>query len=173
MRDAIRTELLVLRAQSGEAEGMSGLVAEWQPRLWAFARALADDDESAWDLTQETWMAIVQQLDKLQDARRFQAWAFRIVRNKAADRLRRLIRERSLPSSFDAESEVSPETVHPVREAMATLPVEDRELLALHYLEDLRCEDVAAILGIPVGTVKSRLHKARQKLRAVLEQDHE
>ena len=85
---AIRDEILVLRAQMGEADALAALVQGWQPRLWAFARVLTGDDEAAWDVMQDVWVAMLRDLRRLGAPARFRPWVFRIVRNKSADRIR-------------------------------------------------------------------------------------
>lgn len=172
-KDTVQSELLVLRAQAGDSESLAQLVDLWQPRLWPFARVLTGDDESAWDVMQETWLAVLRDLNHLQDPACFRPWVFRIVRNKAADRVRRCVRERDalarqVPEAPDPQ--VNPEA--DIRDLLGALPEQDACLLALHYLEGVTYEEMATILGVPTGTVKSRLHTARGRLRTMLENDH-
>ncbi|MBI2422146.1 MAG: sigma-70 family RNA polymerase sigma factor [Candidatus Hydrogenedentes bacterium] len=172
--ETIRTESLVLRAQTGDAEGFAELVETWQAGLWSFARVLTGHDESAWDVTQEVWLAVVRELPQLQDPARFPAWIFRIARNKAADLIRRRSRQRAyIQDRADADRMEARNDPIEVRDVLESLPQEEASLLALHYLQGFGYEELAGILGIPLGTVKSRLHKARQTFRARLEQDHE
>lgn len=172
-QDTIRIELLVLRAQAGDTESLAQLVDLWQPRLWPFAKVLTGDDESAWEVMQETWLAVLQDLKRLQDPARFRPWIFRIVRNKAADRVRRRTQERK---SLDRQTlEASVNCTKPredLRDMLGALPEQDACLLALHYLEGTTYEEMATILGVPTGTIKSRLHAARGRLRAKWENEH-
>lgn len=172
-QDTIRIELLVLRAQAGDSESLAQLVDLWQPRLWPFARVLTGDDESAWEVMQETWLAVLRDLKRLQDPARFRPWVFRIVRNKAADQVRRRIKERK---SVERQTlEVPANCAKPredIRDLLGTLPEQDACLLALHYLEGATYEEMATILGVPTGTIKSRLHAARGRLRATWENEH-
>lgn len=172
-QDTVRVELLVLRAQAGDSESLAQLVDLWQPRLWPFARVLTGDDESAWDVIQETWLAVIRNLKHLQEPARFQSWVFRIVRNKAADRVRHNVQERKALASQAqqaADARVAPR--EDLRDLLGALPEQDACLLALHYLENVSCEEMATILGVPTGTIKSRLHAARGRLRTMLENDH-
>jgi RNA polymerase sigma factor (sigma-70 family) len=111
-RESVTNELLVLRAQTGDSDAMTQLVEHWQPRLWAFARVLMGDDESAWDVTQDVWLAAVRDLRCLQDPARFCPWIFRILRNKGADKIRRWQRQRRLlpEHAVNAGRETTPET---------------------------------------------------------------
>ncbi len=172
-QDTIRIELLVLRAQAGDSESLAQLVDLWQPRLWPFARVLTGDDESAWDVMQETWLAVLRNLERLHDPTRFQPWVFRIVRNKAADRIRRRVQDRkalAMQASESPDGSVPP--WEDMRDLLGALPEQDASLLALHYLEGVTYEEMAAILEAPTGTIKSRLHAARGRLRAILENEH-
>lgn len=172
-RESVNDELLVLRAQIGDSDAMAELVESWQPRLWAFARVLMGDDESAWEVMQDVWLAVVRDLRRIEDPARFRPWIFRIVRHKAADKIRWWQRHRSLlrEHAANADREIPIET-NEVRELLSTLPEQDGSLLALHYLEGFGYEELATILEVPLGTVKSRLHKARQEFKKVLERNH-
>ncbi len=172
-RDAIRDEILVLRAQAGEADAWAALVQAWQPRLWAFARVLTGDDESAWDVMQDVWVAVLRDLGRLQAPERFRPWVFRIVRNKSADKVRRAVRQRNLlrehAESMTGGGEFGQTGI---RDILNALPEGDGSLLALHYLEGFSYEELAELLEIPLGTVKSRLNTARTKLRTLLESEN-
>ena len=172
-REHIDSDLLVLRAQDGSSEAMDRLVTLWQPRLWAFARVLTGDDEEAWDVMQEAWLAMVDGLRRLHDPSLFRPWAFRIVRHKAIDRIRVRQRRRKLESDQAAAAPlVAQPEANRVRDLLAAMPEQTGSLLALHYVEGFDYEELAAILGVPLGTVKSRLFKARQDLRTMLENGH-
>lgn len=169
-RESVDQELLVLRSQTGDSDAVTQLVEYWQPRLWVFARTLVGDDESAWDVTQDVWLAVMRDLRRLQDPGRFRPWIFRIVRNKAADKVRGWQRQRRLlrEQAAIAGQQIRHET-NDVRELLSTMPKPEGSMLALHYLEGIGYEELATILDIPVGTVKSRLYKARQEFRKLLE----
>jgi RNA polymerase sigma-70 factor (ECF subfamily) len=172
-RDDIQSQLLVLRAQSGDSGAMTRLVEQWQPRLWTLARLLSDDDEAAWDLTQETWLAVVRDLHRMHDPTRFRPWILRILRNKAADKVRRRQRQRTavVERREEPAMEISTDEAD-VRSLLSALPEPDRELIARHYFDGVEYPELAAMLNVPVGTLKSRLHAARQRLRKLMERDH-
>ena len=174
--DTVIDELLVMRCQAGSRESFDLLVRRWQRRLWRYAWNITGSDEAAWDVMQETWMAILGQIRKLSDPAWFAAWAYRIVRNKCADYGRRAGRQRRLADAL-AERQRGNNDPHrdgtgdAMAEAMRRLPADRQELLALRYGADLTIVEIAVILGIPAGTVKSRLHHAREQLRRNLEGD--
>lgn len=172
--DDIHDELLVLRCQDGEAEAMEELVARWQQRLWRYAWHLTGKEDAAWDVVQEVWMAIVRGIRRLEDPARFRHWAYRLVTNKGADWVRRQQRLRKLAD--DASREVEPaddlstgDSIDGLRWAFGRLPTDCRAILSLRYFQDVRLAEIARILELPEGTVKSRLHYARNQLKSALE----
>ena len=176
--DQIADELLVLGSQAGDTTAWRRLVERWQPKLFAQAFRLAGTREGAADITQESWLAIVRSLRRLDDPARFCFWARRIVANKSADWVRQQQRQRKLmetatqqvASGAASEDElVRRERVELVRRAIRRLPVEQRKLLAMFYTEGKSIKQIAGWLGRPQGTVKSRLHSIRRELKTYLE----
>ena len=175
-RERLIDELLVMRCQDGDRESFDLLVRRWQRRLWRYARRLTGSDDAAWDATQETWIAILRQIRKLSDPAWFAAWAYRIVRNKSADHCRRASRQRNLADVLAERQRANDDptqegTGDAVAKALRRLPPDRQELLTLRYGQDLNLIEIAIVLGIPGGTVKSRLHHAREQLRRILEGD--
>ncbi|MBE0537164.1 MAG: RNA polymerase sigma factor [Phycisphaerae bacterium] len=171
-REQLVDELLVLRSQGGDAAAMKALVERWQRPLWTHAYRLTDDAEAAWDVVQEAWVAIIRGLRRLEDAACFRTWAFRIVTHKAADAIGRKVRDRRLR---EAAAEKAADAVQgaaggneaddATRRIVDRLGVRDRQVLTLHYLEGFSVAEIAGVLQIPEGTVKSRLFKARARLK--------
>jgi len=171
--DRILDEYLVLASQGGDAEAFAHLVRRWQPRLLRHARRLAGDPETARDAVQEAWLAIARGLARLDDPARFPPWALRIVGRRCADLARRERRAREVEHRGSRNGEAlstghGPE-VGRLREALQRLSAGERTLLSLHYLDRLGIAGIAETLGIPSGTVKSRLFAARRQLRESLE----
>jgi len=174
-------ELLVVRCQQGDRKCFDLLIRRWQRRLWRYARSLTGDDDAAWDVMQETWIAVLKRIRKLNDPAWFAAWACRIVRNKSADQCRRAVRRRKLADGLarrqeehattraESSSDPAADASDAVAAALRRLPAEKQELLALKYGQDLNVVEIGVVLGIPAGTVKSRLHHAREQLRQILE----
>ena len=174
-REQVVDEMLVLAAQAGRAEAFEELAQRWHPRLLRAAWRLTGDVEGAREAVQEAWLAIARGLGRLDDPARFGAWALTIARRRCADWIRTRRRWRGRESTIDDRSPGEPATALPqdararVREALGRLDPDRRTLLALFYLEGFSIEEIAVTLGIPPGTVKSRLFQARAKLRAALE----
>lgn len=174
----ISDDWLVLRAQGGDGDALAALVARRQDLVMRHALRLTGDAEAAADVAQEAWLAVVRGLDRLDDPRAFQAFALRIVAHKAADWTRGRVRRRRAWPGLRALAErlASPAPDAPsddaraLGEAMDTLSADHAVVVALHYAEGLPLGAIAAALDVPVGTVKSRLHHARERLRLALEE---
>ena len=178
--ETIYDEWLVLRAQDEDAEALRILTLRWHGRLVRHAIHLTGNRDAASDVAQESWLAIVKGLRKLNDPARFPAWAFRIVSNKSADWVRTRVRDRPdqppkpPEPSRDASSQSQlehHEDIVQLRRALRELSAEHRAALSLHYLDGLSILEIAESLNIPPGTVKSRLHHARSRLRDTIERN--
>lgn len=174
--ERIENELLVIRAQEGSVEAFSELVERWQERLWRLAWRLTDDEQAAWDVLQEAWMVISRRIGRLEDSAAFPAWAYRIISNKSRDWIRCRQRMRRADEMYgqrwrDAEHGEGPTDglYADLREALADLSGHDRAILSLRYEDNFSTSEIAEILEIPPGTVKSRLHHARQRLQRLFE----
>ena len=127
------------------------------------------------DVVQDSWLAIVKAIQRLDDPASFRRWAYTIVTRKASDwRRRRGCEDPSLDVNETHVEAAAPEaevdgTVGLLREALRRLPGQPRALLTLRYLECFEIWELAAIFRIPVGTVRSRLHHARHHLREIIE----
>lgn len=168
-------EYLVLLSQAGSTDAMDGLARRWTPRLLRYASRVlggsTEAAEAAKDVVQETWIGAIRGLGGLRDPAQFRAWIFGIATRKCADIIRTNVRRRRLDAESAAEGAAQRETAVSVehRIDMATaireLPPKQRATVHLFYGEDLTVEEIASALGVPSGTVKSRLHQARQALK--------
>ena len=140
--------------------------------------AILGDPAEARDAAQEAFVAAWKRIGDLRDSDRFDAWFQRIAVNAArmAHRGRRRRGVREIPASRVAAVEAVPATASPAERdgrvlgaALGRLPPDQRALLGLHHLEGRPLAELAAILDVPVGTVKSRLHAARQALQAAID----
>ncbi len=150
-------------------------IAESRNRLYRVALAWCGDEMLADDLAQETMTSGIANIKQLRDETRLFAWLYSILNNNWRLYLRRKKSHDELDDDMPDE-EVGPagqyqelEIVHQVRKAVATLPAQQRQVISLVDLEEFSYCDVAEILEIPIGTVMSRLHRARKNLLARLD----
>lgn len=149
-------------------------LAEQLPSLRAFARSLARDAHLADDLTQETLMKAWAARDRFTEGTNLRAWLFTILRNVYYSQLRQRRREvEDIDGTYAARLAVGPAQEHAVAmtdfaAALATLPAEQREALVLVGAAGISYEEAAGICGCAVGTVKSRVNRARARLATLL-----
>ena len=171
----IHDEWLVLRCQEGNAAALAELVAAWQPRILRHAMRLTANREAAADVSQAAWLAIIRGIDRLHDPACFRRWAYRIVAFKSADWIRNRQQDRALagpiviePTDYRTTSNAQSDEIAAIRLAMTRLSTDQRSILSMFYLEDMPLAEIAEAMSLPLGTVKSRLHYARQALKDTL-----
>jgi RNA polymerase sigma-70 factor, ECF subfamily len=167
---------LIDRAQAGEATAFHRLAVRYAAPLWRCARALGKDSHWAEDLVQETLVEAWRSLARFDPHRcQFSTWLYGILRHRFLKGRRRQHAARLSASdtlglepctarSPDHSAEVS-EDAQRVRRAVASLGEEHRLVVELRFFAGVKLEEIAAVLGCPLGTVKSRLHHALEKLR--------
>lgn len=163
---------LIASARLGDRRAFGQLVQAWDVKLRAHAWRLLGDGEQAREATQESWAEIVRGLARLEDAAAFPAWAYRIVSRRCARIIAGNQRRRRLAADYEPEpTPADPEAGESERlqAAIRMLPSEQRAAIALYHFEELSVAETAVALGVPAGTVKTRLMHARRKLRAILE----
>ncbi len=166
----IYTELLVIRCQQGEKEAFELIVELWQKPLLVFALQYLGQETDAWDAVQETWFSVIKGLNKLQNPSLFVSWLFRIMTNKCIDRIRKKkseVRQLERANTKSQSSETSNEN-ESLSQAIQRLSDEHKALIMLRFGQGLQIGQIAAILNIAEGTVKSRLHRALARLREIL-----
>jgi RNA polymerase sigma-70 factor (ECF subfamily) len=169
--------LLVLWAQGEDAEAFAALVRRWQRRLFRHAFHLTNREDVAADVVQETWLAVVRGIRRLQDPACFPRWFLQIASRKCGDWVRIQKQQRNLvehlanglqaptPQGEIAEQQ---EDIARLRQGLRCLPGDRRALLSMFYLDGLSIAEIAQAVEVPPGTVKSRLYHARQELKALL-----
>ena len=169
-RERIQHQLLALRCRRGDREAWRELIAAWEPRLFYYIRRLVPQEPDAWDVLQQTWLGAYQNIRTLGDGRFLATWLYRIARNKAIS-LGRV----KLPDMSDVIDEAREDTsiddfdnAEAVHLALDRLSIAHREAMTLHFLQDLSIDEIAQVLDVPAGTVKSRLHHAKRELRKLL-----
>jgi RNA polymerase sigma factor (sigma-70 family) len=167
-------ELLALRCQLGERSAFDELIRRWALPLRRHVLRVSGDEAAADDLVQEIWLAVVRGIAGLRDPARLRAWLFGIAHRVLVDRMRARYAS-AVDAGIDLEAIVDDAPAmdrqtlaHAVERGLARVPLLEREVLDLFYLQELSLVDTAAALAIPVGTVKSRLFRAREALRVVL-----
>ena len=174
-RERIVDGLLVLAAQAGQIDAFERLAARWHPRLLRHARQLTGDAEGGREAVQDAWVAIARGLGRLDDPARFGPWAFRITGRRCGDWIERRMRTRRHSAGIDEARDAPATTDAPddalarARDALRRLDPERRALMAMFYIEGFSVAEIAQVLEISAGTVKSRLYRAREGLRAALE----
>jgi RNA polymerase sigma-70 factor, ECF subfamily len=167
---------LVERAKRGDQEAFSEIAFAISPRLFAVAHRILRDFHRAEDATQQAIVLIWRDLPKLTDPNRFDAWAYRVLVNAcyAEARTRRRLPDglHLLPTDAAAgDSQASVADRDMLKRGFDRLPADQRAVLVLQYYLEMGQPEIAEVLGVPIGTVKSRASSARSALRSLLEAD--
>lgn len=181
---AISDGELVSRAVTGREESFEELVRRYQRPIVAYLYRLVGDYEAALDLTQEVFIKVYKSLDRYSSDYRFSTWIYKIAHNTAIDHLRRgPTREQKLECDFeDTTSDASVVSAAPspeeeseraeqraeLEQLVSRLPRAYRELIALRHGHDMDYDEIAELTGLPLGTVKNRIFRAREALRQQL-----
>lgn len=168
---------LVLRAMAGDREAFDALASASIARLYAVAALILRDPDRAADATQDALVSAWQDLSAIREPDRFEAWLHRVLvrccyREAGRERRRRMVEIRSVLDDRGGPDEI-PGLIDrdQLDRAFRRLDVEERTVIVLHHVEGFLLTEIADILGIPVGTVKSRLHRGKRAMRAALDAD--
>ena len=174
----------VARLRRGDPGAFDALLARYQNRLYRYLQRVVREPAVAEDLFQQTWLRVVQNIRGLDPGRDFEAWLFRIAHNLAIDHLRRHRAESldeplpsgettgtllSSPAPGALERLLDKERDQLLAATLAELPAIQREVLTLRFEEEMKLEEIAEVLGIPLSTAKSRLKRALDGLRLKLD----
>jgi RNA polymerase sigma factor (sigma-70 family) len=164
--------VLAVRCQLGDTDAWETLVRRWHPRLWRFITRMLSDRTAVEDVLQSVWLRVVRTLVQLREPEKLTAWLYGIARRTVADWLRKHYRyppadEVGEIPDWDRGIEMLI-AVDSVEMGLGRLHPSDREAVVLHYLEELPVAEVAEICGVPPGTIKSRLHRARRVIHSTL-----
>jgi len=175
---------LLNAARQHAPDAWDTLLKRHQLPLYTYAAELLRDDTAALDVVQETFAAAVRHLAGLRDDRKFGSWLFGIAHQKCVQHWRRARRDETIfvtdadqsAGDLPGPDETDPRALLLQREQadeflalVERLPAAQRSALLLHVLEDFSLEEIAGITGVPLGTVKSRLHHAKRALRQLVE----
>jgi RNA polymerase sigma-70 factor (ECF subfamily) len=170
---------LVRRIRDGDAEALRAIVERYQDRIFSLIYGIVRDRHEVEDVAQEVFLKVYTRIRAFDERSKFYTWLYRVAANAAKDHVKKRSRR---PAVALEEDEVVPgtgdspvghaaaaETRRLVREAIAALPLHYREVLTLRELEGLSYNEIAGVLQISIGTVESRLHRARAKLKRRME----
>jgi RNA polymerase sigma-70 factor (ECF subfamily) len=170
-------EYLVMLARGGSRDAFDELVRAFTPRLARFVARTLGASDGVRDVVQESWLAAVRGLRGLDDPARFQGWLYGIARRKCVDAIRGAQRARRLAESAREEvlatehanlADRARQSERDLSTAIAGLNAEQREIVTLYYGDGLDVDELAVVLDVPVGTVKSRLFHARQAIKKLV-----
>jgi len=180
-------ESAVLQLRRGDLDALSTLIARYQNRVYRYLLRLVRQPAEAEDLFQQTWLRVAERIRSYDTSQSFEAWLFALTRNLAFDHLRR-IRPSSLDEPFGNDSPddtmisrlasadpgpldqlLARERTSHLVSALENLPVSYREVLSLRFEEEMKLEEIAIVLVVPLSTVKSRLRRSLERLRWILE----
>ena len=175
---------LVKTAIAGREASFEELVRRYQRPIAAYVYRMVGDYDAALDLTQEVFIKVYNSLSRYRSEFKFSTWIYKIAHNAAIDHLRRYaVREQAVSSGFDTERRDAPvEGRRPTPEqeserkerrselemVVELLPRAYRELIVLRHSHDLSYDEIAEVTGLPLGTVKNRLFRAREAMRDLL-----
>lgn len=182
---------LVWRAQRGDRAALGTLVQSHQTYVYSIALSIMKDPTDAADMTQEAFIRVMRALHTYRAETKFTTWLYRLVTNVCLDGLRRRakpVTSLDLPGEEDESSVgerlsdedpwASPEmgtalreSAGEVRQALGQLNEAQRLALTLHYLEDMRYEDVSHVMGLPLNTIKSHIRRGKERLASILSQN--
>jgi RNA polymerase sigma-70 factor (ECF subfamily) len=173
-RNKIFDGLLVLQYRSGNKKALGLLVNRYHRRLYEHSYRYTHDFDASKDIAQDCWSVIITKLDDLKNPNLFGSWALRIATRKSLDyvknrkrNLNKLHEYYNISSVKEGQENWETETLKLLK-AMSTLPENQQIVLRLFYKEDYSLKEISDILEISIGTVKSRLFHAREKLKTIL-----
>ena len=175
-----REELPVQQARAGEPEAWSVLFRRYQLPLYVYVYELVREEQTSLDIVQETFIAATRHIGSLREDGKFGGWLFGIAHQKCAQHWRRqsraeMLREEIGESAIELgegpeEWLIRKEQEEEFMSVLNQLPMAQRSVLLLHFIEEFSLEQIAEISATPLGTVKSRLHYAKRALRKILEE---
>ncbi len=168
---------LVKQFQSGNANALTELVKRWHKQFCEKAYWIVKDADQSKDIAQDSWKTIIAKIEDLREPNKFGAWALRIVYSKALDSIRASSKKRLQLEEFAKEQSQTIEECHEdlqlkneLLKAIRSLPVKQQLVIKLFYVEEYSLQEIGDLLRISVGTAKSRLFHAREKLKYILKE---
>ncbi len=162
---------LIERIRTGDEQSFTVLVKSYTPYVYRTVFALLQDRSEAEDVSQEVFIKIYRSIGQLGNPHAFHSWLNKIITHTCLDRLKKQYPTPIADSELDIVSQETSQQLDQhllIRDALQRLSSEYRETLVLREWQGYSYEEIANILGVPVGTVKSRIHTARLQLRKIL-----
>ena len=172
---------LIQQTLSGDQNAFTALVKKYQKQIHAFAWRKLGDFHLAEEITQDTFLKVYQQLWRLREPNRFAAWLHTIAKNcclasyrktqlptESLEAMPEVELERAFYNQYleEQREDIATEKRHEVvKHLLNKLPENEQTVITLHYLGDMRCEEISEFLEVPLNTIKSRLHRARKRLK--------
>ena len=174
-KKVIYYELLVLRCQREDKEVLEELIHLFEKQMFYYINRLVGNETDAWNILQETWIKVIRSIKRIRNPKSLPAWIYSIARTTSMSHLRSKYSKAALidcstditaiEDNAENLSFVNAEQVH---YGLNKISLAHREVLTLFFLQDLTLEQIADVLSLSIGTVKSRLHYAKHALETVL-----
>ena len=160
---------IIERVLEGDTNSFNLLVWQWEKPIFNYIYRLVGDADEAMDLCQESFMKAFRELGSLKDRDRFSSWLYRIAHNVCYSRFRKDSGKTFVRLESDLGTKPLPiENRLAVEKALRGLPDDQREVVVLKVFQGMKFEEIAAVQGAPVSTVKSRLYMSFKKLKSIL-----
>ncbi len=164
---------LIENSLLGDKESFARIVRRYQNRIFAFVMRMTANRENALDLTQDTFVAAYENLDRFRGESSLSTWLFQIAANRTKNFLKKSVRETGLPEGYEQRSDINrPDTDYAkseierhLREAIIALPEKQRMVFTLRYYDQMKFTDIARIQGVSVSAVKTSFAEALKKLK--------
>ena len=177
---AEREQLPVEQARAGSPEAWNVLFKRYQLPLYVYVVELVHDEQTALDVVQETFINAARHIGSLREDEKFGGWLFGIAHQKCVQQWRKQTRQEFLrdevadvPADFDESPDellIRQEQETEFMQTLNRLPLPQRSVLLLHFIEEFSFEEIAQITESSLGTVKSRMHYAKKALRKLMEE---
>ncbi|WP_298427444.1 RNA polymerase sigma factor [uncultured Kordia sp.] len=174
-KNHISDGILVGQYKAGDKKAFAILVKRFHKIFCNHAYWIVKDAEVAKDIAQDSWKLIIDKVESLQNPERFKSWALRIVHRKSIDWTRAIAKKQQQQNDYtvtksirDLPSIDTNLTKQQLKQAIIQLSISQQQIIRLFYVDDYSLKKISSILGISVGTVKSRLYHAREQLKKQL-----
>lgn len=173
--ERIDDRIYVIQAQLGDDDAFMKLVDHYSGRLLYYIRRLLEDADRSDDILQEVWLMVYKKINTVRDASAFSVWLYRTARNRAIRLLRDesryvFVEQYDKSDLIDDNSEsLLVDDINKLHGVLTTLSPEHKEVIILRFFEEMSYQEISDIVGCSIGTVRSRIHYAKQELKRKME----